>query len=863
MKVNYQPWCSSHILTSYMESDTRSKRINKHGIDFDSNSILTSPSIIGFVFENENVGTMMNTMEKLSLNSFWDIREDGDYSTILLGRHHMFYTVDGSPLTYTNEYIKNNDEKILATTYDPVSFFQSVNHNLINTLKREDLYDDATYLKYRYSDESLDLDSLKNNLERKKTRKFSENHFAISGYNLLFQEISVDNNVINSIIPSGDFSWISTEVSSTIISLFDVTKAADKNSYEIQNDYMVSEKIEIPKFLYDGFGEFDHKCMTVINEFLSNTLIKKVEYCYSGKIFLKYNNGIEIGDTITLLDNVSSTYGIFRVDSFEHTLDSRGLITIVNVKAVLDFKDPLLDTYSIKIGYDLISELSKTLEKEETNEKDKDETVIEPKNKVIKKIMEEYLKFLIQSPKYTMLFHIAREMFFKPKIFNKNSVTPTPVPVRFVPMFVKGKIQMPESLKCVFFYNNVTNYDSFLAALYVSFRIGLSNAGKSIWNSMIKVSKVLADFFVSFYTLGLHELLKPALGITKQKALDSTFGTDFSTTNGEINSMNSYNPYTGGNHSTNEFLAYFFNIQMRKPEDISVNTDYLDKSVKEKENKINDLLINKNANIVMLVELYESFNHNGYNYKKLLNNFKTSYPVYKNESVEEKGYGSPFLIETSAKEYGATLFNQNNNQRYDVTSNTISIPGVDRYVVETIVKHTGLLEKRNQQRKNKTNKNEQMPAQYKIIWFHNLYGKKDDIQSIYKRRKNVENIIEYYENQYKTEVDENGNNIYGYIIMADCNLEITNPGTKPRYTVNGGKEEYYMLHKNTIFTQKIDSPTTLNKYGSSVSNLFDNVLISKNALPYVNVGRNDYFYNGNRTLISDHLPVFAKIDFRE
>ena len=59
------------------------------------------PSVISFEFNNENPGTIFNTFEKLTLNPFWDIREDKDFSTMLLGRHHMFYKAEGVPISYT------------------------------------------------------------------------------------------------------------------------------------------------------------------------------------------------------------------------------------------------------------------------------------------------------------------------------------------------------------------------------------------------------------------------------------------------------------------------------------------------------------------------------------------------------------------------------------------------------------------------------------------------------------------------------------------------------------------------------------------------------------------------------------------
>lgn len=353
MQVNFQPFGSSYVVNQSKAQNAKEYRREKEQITFDDNSLTLKPDKISFCFEGENSGTIFNTFENITLNSFWDIREDKDFSTIILGRNHMFYTADGVPIAYLNEYGKQDNNlniKISGNSCNPLDFLNIVNHHLVNTLKKEELYDDATYISYKFDEDNFKTNNLEKNLNRDNVRRISENHFVISGYNLLFQEIKVDNNVINSVVPSGDFSWFSFDVKNTILSLFDVTKNQNnKSNSEYFNNLIVSQKVIIPSFLYDGFGELDEKSLSLIVEYLSNYLLKQVEYCYSGKIFMKYNPRIEIGDTITLLDEISSTYGVFRVDSFEHSLDTRGLITVVNVKATWDFKDPLLDTFSYKI----------------------------------------------------------------------------------------------------------------------------------------------------------------------------------------------------------------------------------------------------------------------------------------------------------------------------------------------------------------------------------------------------------------------------------------------------------------------------------------------------------------------------------
>lgn len=878
MKVNFQPYGSTYIISQTKAQQIKEQRITKEHIVFYDSGIILKPDKIGFYFEGENPGTIFNTFEKITLNSVWDVREDQDFSTVILGRNHMFYTADGVPIAYTNEYGQQNDNlnvKISGPSCNPLDFLNLVNHHLVNTLKKEELYDDATFMEYKFGESNIETNSLKKNLNRDNVRKFSENHFVISGYNLLFQEIKVDNNVINTVVPSGDFSWFSFETENTVLSLFDVTKNQNKKAdSEYFNNLIVSQKVEIPQFLFDGCGELDEKSLSLIVEYLSNYLVKQVEYCYTGKIFMKYNPKIEIGDTITLLDETTSTYGVFRVDSFEHSLDTRGLITIVNVKAVWDFKDPLLDTFATKIGNDLLNDLGKLVEREPVVDNTNSAKIsLPPKNKTIQNIMEVYLKYLVQSPKYTMLFHAKTGIIFDElSIVYNNSLTPTPMPLRFMPMFVKGKIQMPENLKCVFFNSPAHNYTSFLSAFYVGFMIQMNKSWNSICNVLEKGAALTIDFLLSIYTIGLHELFKPLLGITKRKAIESTFSQDVNVIDGEIESMQSYNPYTGVQNSSKEFGICFFNIQMRKTEDIAKNDEALEKAIILKEKLVKNILDIRGFNAVLMVELYDTFLHNDYDYETFLSKFNTSYTVFRSGKNIEYGSGSPFLLnkteydESSMTEYGASVFNQDKNQRYNIISQIKSIPGVDRNIVETIVEYNDNIKRESGYKRTSNSEliyegNKAVPDKYKIIWFHNLYG--NELYAIERRKKNVDLILNYYTDEYNRLVNEAKEQDYGYIIMADCNLQVVKDGETPLFTSSGGKNEYYTMKQNAPFTQLIKSPTTLNKQnGVAKSNLFDNVLVSDNAKQFVKAGRIDYAEESdNRLLISDHLPIYVKLDF--
>lgn len=871
-EVNYYPFKSSFVLSGNI-CDQISVIRKKEGLNTSAN-ITNSPEVertlreatIGIFFEKENIGTIMNTFENMEVASMWDVREDADYSTILLGRGHMFYSSEGVPIAYTNEYGNKNDSvstiKFSLEYQTPITLLKDVNNKLVNDLKSSELYDSVTYTEFKEIEKEIATSNLEKNLERNGVRKFSENHFAISGYNLLFQEIEVDNNVINTVSLDGEFKYQSRPKKNSYLSIFDLEKTSNNSFIEdFRNPFMVEYKLTEPELL-------KYKSLAILLEYMSTFLIKQLEYCYTGKIFMKYNPRIEMGDTITLLDDSSSTYGIFRVDSFEHTLDTRGLITIANIKAVWDFKDPILDTYATKIGSELLNEFGKQIEREYVvDSNDITNNEMSPKNKVIEKIMECYLKFLTQSPKYTNLFHyMDGELLKNVSQFSDNSGIPTPVPLRFMPMIIKGKVQIPKNLKCVFFEIPDTFYTSFFKSLQYSLIIGVDNCIDAIWGFSKKSIAFIADFTLSIYTMGIHELLKPLLGITARKQIESMFGQRVDSNISEIKSMQSYNPYTGVVDKSASINLCFFNIQMRKTEDISTKEEDIDESIKLKESFVDSLIYDHAYDLVFLVELYDSFKHGDYNYKTFINNLKAP---NKEEYLLLNG--------TNLKEYGCIVHDELNNKIEKIFTSVAPIQLSDRNVMETTIKlvpnnikYSGYERTASGDLIYEGIRKQNPPEELKVIWFHNIHGTDEKI-----RKSNIDKLLKYYTEKYNSKDNEDetvhkGKRV-GYIIMADCNLEIVNhdnddENSKPSDSTGSRKNEYYKMNKDMPFKQLVKRPTTLTTKEEPISNLYDNVLISDNLENNKEIGikvtggRNDYAHSKNRLLISDHLPVYLKIE---
>ena len=202
-------------------------------------------------------------------------------------------------------------------------------------------------------------------------------------------------------------------------------------------------------------------------------LIKELSYCYQGKIFIKYNDDIEIGDTITLLDETTTTFGIFEIDAFEHTFDERGLITVLFVKAKVNHVDPFLDLYNLKLGYNLINEFQEKVILENNSEV--------TLNFKLKNIFGFYLKTLLQSPKYLVPKYMessgsAYELFNSDGKIYQFEYSSIQTPIRIFPVLKRGKMVYPSTLEFAFFNDDNSEIDSFITMFLNKIAISMTEA---------------------------------------------------------------------------------------------------------------------------------------------------------------------------------------------------------------------------------------------------------------------------------------------------------------------------------------------------------------------------------------------------
>lgn len=794
-----------------------------------------------------SAGEIFNLYQKMILNSQWDCRDNGDYQTILLGREYMFYKVDDkikSVSVVKNDDI-NREMKYKIFYSNPINFFKIINETMISDGITH-IYDEGTILKSGVEPKVKKTNNLKKMLERDKCRKFSENHFAIAGFNLITHSIKTNSDVPN-----------------TISEVFD---GDEKNTISILGDVdnqYISEIIvtpELPSSSVTSDDMNEHRN----DEFLANKLLEELRYVYQGNIIIKFNPDIEIGDTITLFDDVTSTFGIFQVDSFEHSLGQRGLLTNLIVRASWELKDPVLDHHSQEIGYKLINNLPKHFLISNYGDE----------RKKIHKLTAVYLKSIVQFPKYCTIYSKRQKTFFDSSTVRcENVLSPTALPLRFFPMYIKGVQQMPKSLEAAFVSKDNNSFASLFSKIYAKFRDSFNSFVKGFSISAGKILYFVSDIIISTITFNLSELFKPLIGMTSNQAMEKTFDEVKTMDKEDVFNVLHYNPYDKKYrlmYSGFDYVFGFFNVRLQNRDDLYAANKLLEKNESNDKKllsrKIQTVvkLMNDVFDTLFLVELYDGFKitTNGKQYK--MNDFlkectaSDSIRLEHTEEIMKNYYGS---------EYGAIL--TRNNSSLDISKNncrTINLAN-GRKAIELTVDVSSMNIGRRIETITKT-ENVYSDIQQSVdvglkryitkiifIFFHNLYGttmEEKGKSSVNERRENVKTILDAYK-QYSNSYDT------GVVIMADFNLNVYNWSLGEKH-YDGKADDTNFIYKleNDDFIAQIKSATTLNKYGFLTGNQYDNVLLSKNLHGIITAKVFEYPEKDKLT-ISDHVPVYVGI----
>lgn len=807
--------------------------------------------------ENFTPGDCLNLYEKLILNSKWNVIDGEIGSTFVLARPHMFYTPNNSIIkkieVLSERNMQDNMDKISGTfnKKNPLTLFDDITALLVdlNTLDA----DVGVISEYKNSlNHNNRDDSVYEILKGESTKNVSENHLAISSYNLIYHEIAVDNNCINTV--RMDYEKLAFIDKMDIITILPYIKEGDPLKSKVIEKKVspMLEQVDRNFSLWRASTWTGEKNKARAIEFLSNELLNELRWCYQGKIFIKHNPDIKAGDTITLLDDVTSTYGQFLIESYEHILDSRGMLTIVNVRACMDLVDPALDAYGKSIALELSSDLAKTFETK---------TTIESEVVAVKNLLSYYNKIALQQYRYGKIYNMQEQDFLDssgeyPEV--ANSAYAPALAIRFIPMMKKGKVQVPESIKSAFYYSETSPFRSMLKKINDTAKdkvYAMFNTTKGWATSFLRYS---ADFLISIPTFNLHELLKVSYGMTQEKAKEALRGKG-NLDDKDLELLANDTDYSSWGSSENyDMTIGFFNVMAQRKtnllpgvtnDDVEVDYVTLRDKAKVKASVINKIIRDK-FDICGCVEMYDSFSFEGenedYKIKNFINDCKPNNFSIKMEDLYSNSYGT----EKGVLFYKGNIFNENQGDRIIFKQTTKTFPttsgdGARNYVETTIdISHL------NFEVKGGTKLSE-----LKVIWFHNIFGSND--QQTDSRVENIKHLVETYGKLAKD------NNEVGVIIMGDHNIEVVNPNTKPR-----GTDNVYLylgqLKEDYGFRNFMTKPTTLSKNGQVTGSIYENVLLSESLIAnkaHIDVSRFMYPYS-KKNEISDHVPVFVGLKKR-
>ncbi|AVQ21509.1 hypothetical protein C4N15_07535 [Fusobacterium necrophorum subsp. funduliforme] len=838
---------------------TKSDEANGN-VDYDADGNISGESLTRFViddtqelkyvFENVSFAEIGNLYENFVMNAFWDTRENGDFQTVLLIRRHMFYK------TMNADYVINTSGTLLKEIFiegntsplSPMKFFIDFQNKLKQVdpdIKNEP--DIPSITKSDKVESNVDFrEGLSNLVHRNQCRKYSENHFAISRINLISHKIEINEEVINAI------SFPTTLGKNNAKLIVTILNDPQKEKYHM------SPATHGPNSLGQ---ELTDKNMMLQIESSASQLIKSLETVYSGRIFMLYNKDIQTNDTITLLDETSSTYGIFKVESFEHVLDNRGLITIVDVVALFDIKDPTLDHFSQSIGYKLSAEFAKTYNiTDESLETIKEEDEV-TEHSILARLYGLYLKTVTQSIKYASIilrYDAAEQLQMSGASFN-NMIAPTPIPLRFIPMTRKGKAEIPTCLESAFFnHYEYGNHKSLVSRYLNNFSRKISRYAHSIRVGIGPLLNTIGDFLISVVTLNLHELFKGVLGFNNKKARNAIVGGNAYVGPKEFEKARTrYNPFTNAPLGrTYQQTFAFFNVRLQSLSDlydgdVSKNHTFVKEDVTKrisKKEEITRTYITNLFDYTFLVELYDGFNGKEEGQKNI-DGLNYSYEDFIKAIVPDNGN---FYLNTGklmsnehGSEYGAVVGKQKGSFEL------VGLGGdpQNQNVNERNRKyHKALIDVEPNTELYKSGIKKIM-----FFWFHALYGVskqgQTDIQS--QRKHFIQKVLFDMEDYVKSHKE------HGVALMADCNMEIVNKGQQPIYSPASSAQNLTFVLSSNYLISKIHKKTSLTK-NNQVNNVFDNIVISKNMEDYVVCSSYNYPY-ANKRDVSDHIPVYIGV----
>lgn len=297
----------------------------------------------------KNKITMLDVLKEAeyrSPGSYFDVLEDGFFATLFFGRPN--YYIDRTDAV-------NEKEKLEK---ESIEFFRSLNYtdaknniaNFFNTFapvtKDKDSTDNIS--AYRFDGTASDkIKMIKSLINRIRpygdtgltadnpdkpvppaSIKDKENYyeratnvvFAVSGKNLVSNNVIVNGNVANSITVDYNPSlWQKgLDFTKSLQFLSKVTLCTFPSIAEFED--RIVEKMIVDENIRN---------LSQAIEVAQSCLQKEIEKYYDGTVIIKFNPDVRYRTEILLYDNVNGMYGTFLVREFEHKFDSRGAYTII------------------------------------------------------------------------------------------------------------------------------------------------------------------------------------------------------------------------------------------------------------------------------------------------------------------------------------------------------------------------------------------------------------------------------------------------------------------------------------------------------------------------------------------------------
>ena len=814
----------------------------------------------GAVYKDyKTLGEALNDMENQMIGARWDVREYGDYATLMYGRDNYFYKCSEEEIEVGSKKVDTLSEGIVDSVNTKLSTKSLFGyHDILMKFAaayRPEYF--ATELLIYYNDGKVEGTKLKDIVDGKKNiGRFSKSFFAVTGYNLIANDILGREEISNDIKVMYNAKF-KEDMNLSLYMYYEKGVAEVSPLANIPNS-VLSERI------IDDFASSKNFWRPRANEIACQQVVKELKSIYGGKIIILKELDIEIGDTLYIFDDVNKMYGSVAVKSFEHILDRRGSFTVIEPEAKVNVESPVNDYFNYKLSADLSSRLIDAIDKAPKYKK----------NKRLMDILKAYTEIISEAP----LYGSFNEKEDGKQSVAGNNMIPSASPYRLHTVRKRGSDILPFNLKGVAGFSETNVLSTVLGHL----RTDLILFKRDITKKALKSLSVAFSFVASFVTFDIST----AIGVSKgkyasqyrnalngQSTIDESDQVRFLRSDNTSIATNTYLDQIAGDEEKTTTSSADYGVSYSEDEEEIADDEFSgDEPIGEVENHG---LPSKDTVCFMNMRFFEAYGITSAERKKnkdfyadkinviteIARRFKVFIGVelydgyigkdigrLKNDIMNTLGpsfdYKLSELDTSGKKEYAIVIFQKHGISNLEVKSKSFKKDTSKKFSIITYRSNDS------------TSKSNFATGSHKYICaFHNLFGNKGDTVNDYEERKAITSeLIKEFKAGYKAYKSPIRLRTRG-VIMGDFNLELRNlndkSGPEP-------KKELVVSDKELYVTNRFK--TTLNKSGGSVSS-FDNVIIPTDEKKSTGYGIYRYMLTINPAeayaKVSDHLPVFA------